>query len=252
MSKFLLGKKDPVVLSGVSFISEYETSAQLFVPSSVSVPAAVWAMDGNGPDPLVTNQGPDFQGVGDCTVVGACNADRTWNLLVNESNPIPSANEVVKEYFSMSGGQDTGLAETALLQHWQTKGLFGYKIAAFAPVDHTNITAIESSIANYGGCYFGVQLPESAQTQLNQGGSSTWSVVPGSPIEGGHCIWACGYDQASKLVQIVTWSQVVNVEYAWLAKYLDEAYAIIPQQFVEAGKGPTLDLASLQADLAQA
>lgn len=244
-----LGKLDPVVLSGVGFISDYETTTLEPLPS-VAVPAGAWAMDGNGPDPSVTNQGPNFEGVGDCTIVGVVNCDRTWNLLVNESAPIPPANNVVTEYFQLTDGQDTGLAETNVLQTWQGSGLFGTKIEAFAPVNHRKKNTIKNAVAYYGACYLGVQLPESAQQQFNVGGESTWSPVQGSPIEGGHCIVAVGYDTDG--IQIVTWGQVVTCTEGWISEYVDEAYAIISQQFVEAGHGPSLDLAALKADLAAA
>jgi hypothetical protein len=182
--------------------------------------------------------------------VGVVNAGRAWNILVNESNPIPTANDVVTEYFSLSGGQDTGLAETQVLQTWQSAGLFGSKIEAFAPVNHTIANTIKSAIAFYGVCYLGVQLPDSAQQQFNPGGQSTWSVVSGAQIDGGHCIVAAGFDDTG--IQIITWGQVVTCTEGWIAQYVDEAYAIISAQYVEHGGGPTLNLAALKADLAAA
>ena len=95
-----------------------------------------------------------------------------------------------------------------------------------------------------------MQLPDSAQQQFNVGGQSTWSVVNGSPIDGGHCIVGVGFNAEG--VQIVTWGQVVTATWAWIAKYVDEAYAIVSNQYVEHGGGPKLDLAALKADLAAA
>ena len=247
---YLLGKKDPEVISTLGWISDYEQGAPLVPPASVITPVCAWALDGNGPDPAVTTQGPDFQGLGNCTIVGGVNLIRVWDILVNESDAIPTANEAVGEYDNQSGGQDTGLAETSVLQKWRTVGMFGEKIDAWGPVNHSNITAIKNAIAYYGACYFGVQLPESAQQQFNPGGASTWSLVKGSPIEGGHCIVGVGYNDQG--VQIITWGQVVTCTWEWIAEYLDESYVIISNQFVEAGHGPTLDLAALQADLANA
>ena len=250
MSPYLLGKKDPEILSTVGWISDYETGAPLVPPATVTTPLCAWALDGNGPDPLVTNQGPDFQGLGDCTIVGGINAIRTWDLLVKENDAIPDANAGVTEYLTQSGGQDTGLAETGVLQKWQTVGMFGEKLDVWGPVNHSNVTAIKNAIAYYGLCYFGVQLPDSAQQQFNPGGQSTWSVVPGAQIEGGHCIDGVGYNDQG--VQCVTWGQIVTCTWQWIAEYLDEAYVLLPQQFVEAGHGPSLDLAALRADLANA
>jgi hypothetical protein len=236
-TNFKLGKLDAVPLVGVCHLADYAVEKLPTPPNFISVPAVTnWEMFGNDQ-------------YGDCTLAGAAHLDMAWNVEVKERDLIPSEREVVKEYFSMTGGQDTGLNEGQVLTHWHRKGLFSYRIAAFAPVPHNNIEAIKQAIAFYGGCYFGVQLPESAQQQFVPGGVSTWSVVPGSPIEGGHAISGVGYNTQG--IQVVTWGQIVTCTYDWLAQYLDEAYAILPKQFVQAGKGPALDLASLQADLAK-
>ena len=72
--------------------------------------------------------------------------------------------------------------------------------------------------------------------------------MPGSPIEGGHAIVAVGYND--HFVQCVSWGRVVNVSYPWLSHYLTEVWAVISNEFVEAGRGPSLDLATLRADIA--
>lgn len=231
---FKLGKLDPVRLVGVNYLSGYVDSFPT-LPETVLPPGVLnWRMFLNDK-------------YGDCTMAAAAHADMAWNMLVNESDPIPSDPEVKKEYFALTGGVDSGLVETTLLAHWKSNGLFGYTIDAYAPVPHTDINAIKQAIAFYGGCYMGVQLPESAQQQFVQDGPSTWSVVPNSPIEGGHAIHAVGYNNLG--VQIISWGQVVTCTYEWITKYLDEAYALISKQFVQAGKGPILNLAALTADL---
>ena len=233
--QFKLGKLDPKPLSGVGLISEYETKALPTPPNFVPVPAVSnWGILGNDQ-------------YGDCTIAGAGHLDMAWDIEVNESDPIPNTAETTKEYFNLTGGQDTGLAETDVLNHWLKTGLFGYEISAFAPLAYNTKLSLQQATAFYGSVYFGVQLPQSAQDQFTPGGVSTWSVVPGSPIEGGHCIVGVGYNAAG--IQVITWGQVVTATWNWIAQYVEEAYVIIPKQFVQAGKGPILDLASLQADL---
>jgi hypothetical protein len=77
----------------------------------------------------------------------------------------------------------------------------------------------------------------------------TWSVVPGSPIEGGHCIIIVGYDDAEGVFYIVSWGQVFKATYAFIAKYIDEAWALIAPAIATKGKFDNVDLAALQADL---
>ena len=168
-----------------------------------------------------------------------------WDREVGKHDPIPTADEVVKEYFTLTGGADTGLNESNVLQTWQRQGLFGRKIAAYAPVDVRDTIGIHQAIAFYGGALFGIQCPLSAQQQFQAG--EPWTYDPNSPIEGGHAIAPLGYD--SQFVYCATWGGIAHVTYPFLSAYLDECWAVIPSQFVEAGKGPLLDLATLKADL---
>ena len=191
---------------------------------------------------------------GDCTIAGAAHALSIWNHEVDETIPVPGENECVSQYFILEGSPngepdpslDNGLNMADVLETWQTTGLFnGTKIAAYAPVKLDDLTTIKQVVAFYGACYIGVNLPESAQNQF----PNPWTVIPDSPIEGRHCILATGYDQ--HYLYCATWGQLVAVAWDWFEKYTEELWAIFPQAFVDAGKGPlkTADLAVLQAVL---
>jgi hypothetical protein len=193
---------------------------------------------------------------GDCTIAGAGHMIVAANALVNGSDPIPTDPEIQQEYFAETGGPDSGCVEADVLKNWYTRGLFQMntgnvcstnKIAGYAPVNPQSIRDVQQAIAFYGGCYIGVQLPQSAQQQFGE--DDQWTVVPGSPIEGGHCILYVAYDAHN--LYAVTWGAVIAVAYPWHAAYCDEAWAVVPQAFVEAGHGPTLDLKSLQSDISQ-
>ena len=135
--------------------------------------------------------------------------------------------------------------EAEVLQRWYQQSLFGdNRIAGFTKCDRTN-REMFVAISAYGGCYVGVQLPDSAQQQFADG--QPWTVVDGAQIEGGHCVLFVGYD--AQWLYAVTWGGIVKVSYRWWHQYGDEAWAVIPQAFVEKSKGPTLDIASLRADL---
>lgn len=232
----------PVV--GVAELKAYASAPLPAPPASVAAPTvAVWGMDGNGPDPTVTIPG-DGSGVGDCTIAGAAHCVSAWNAEVGTKDAVPTADQVVTQYFALTGGQDNGLACTSVLQTWHTTGLFGNRIGAWAPVNHKQIIDIHQAVDAYGACYIGVNLPDSAETQFEN--NEPWSYVGDAPT-GGHCVTIVGYD--ATYVYVVSWGAVVPVTYPWLSAYLEEAYAIVPQEFVEAGKGPTLNLAALQADL---
>ena len=184
---------------------------------------------------------------GDCTVAGVGHVIVAANADVDASDVVPTDDEIKTQYFALTGGQDSGCVEADVLKAWYTTGLFGgtNKIAGYVPCDKT-LKEMHCSIAMYGASYVGVQLPESAQEQFGNG--QPWTVVPGSPIEGGHCIIFVGYDQ--KYLYAVTWGGIVAVSYPWWHAYGDEAWAVIPQAFAEKGADAIgIDLKTLQADL---
>ncbi len=231
-SSYRLGKLPAVRPFGLRDLSVYASGPLPAPPRAVAPPAARYPIDGNDQ-------------VGDCTIAGVAHLIAAWDAEVKEADPVPTVGAVVSEYFRLSGGQDTGLNEASVLQTWRSGGLFGRKIAAYAPVDHHRLLAIHQAVAFYGGCYLGIQCPQSAQEQFAAG--EPWTVVDDSPIEGGHCIVALGYTPAAVLC--ATWGGIAEVTYPFLDAYLDEAWAVIPSQFLEAGHGPRIDLASLQEDL---
>jgi hypothetical protein len=215
-------------------------------PSSVDVPyVPAWGMVGNGPDPSLTVN--DGQPVGDCVVAGAVHTIMASNVEVQRLDAVPTSDQAVEQYFSLTGGADTGLNESQVLSTWRSRGLFGgNRISAYCPVETDQLGHVHSAVSLYGMCFLGVQVPESAQEQFANG--EPWTVVPNSPIMGGHCIVVVGYDP--HYLYAVSWGAVVPITYPWWSAYVDEAYAIITEEVAEAGDGPTgLNLAALQADL---
>ena len=123
------------------------------------------------------------------------------NAELSESDPAPDTARTVAQYETITGGQDTGCVEADVLSLWRTTGLFPVrhtetadvltnKIAAYAPVDPHSVLAVHRAIWMTGTAYIGVQLPQSAMEQFQAG--RPWTVVPGSPILGGHCILPVG------------------------------------------------------------
>ena len=206
---------------------------------------------------------------GDCTIAGVGHVIVAANAEVSEHDAVPTDPEIQQQYFALTGGQDTGCVEADVLHTWYRVGLFTAndggilhdveddltellehpkrmsKIAGYAPVGAEDMVCIQKAIELFGHCYVGVQCPQSAQEQF--AAHQPWTVVPGSPIEGGHRILYVGYDH--EYLYAVTWGDLVAVTYDWHDAFCDEAWAVIPQAFVEKGAGPTVDITQLQADL---
>jgi hypothetical protein len=234
MTQYKLGKLAATRPYGLSDLSVYASGKLPTPPADVNYSTGLsLPIDGNAV-------------YGDCVMAAVAHLIAAWNSETKEHEFTPNQTQVVEEYFVLTGGADTGLNESTTLKRWYQEGIFGHKIAGYAPVSTSDITAIHQMIYFYGGGMFGIQCPRSAQEQFQKG--EPWSVVPGSPIEGGHAIAPLGY--SPEYIYCATWGGVAAVTYPFLAKYLDEAWAILSNQFVEAGRGPSLDLTTLQADLA--
>jgi hypothetical protein len=231
---YRLGKLSSKQPYGLGTLATYVSGRLPTPPASVAVPnVSEWGMALN-------------DSLGDCTVAGVVHIEVAANADVSEHDTIPTDDEIKTQYFAFTGGQDTGCVEADVLQAWYRNGLFGRdenKIGGYVRCDRSN-NEVHNAIAQFGACYVGVQCPASAQEQFEAG--EPWTVVPDSPIEGGHCIVFVGYD--ANYLYAVTWGGIAKVSYPWWTTYGDEAWAVIPQAFVEKG-GYHLDIASLRADL---
>jgi hypothetical protein len=219
--------------AALSDLSVYTTGKLPAPPKDVQVPAGTYPMDGNDK-------------YGDCTIAGVAHLIEAWNSVYGKALTVPGEKQVIDEFLKLNGGQaDVGLSEAQVLSLWHKSGLFGDKIAAYAPVSDRDTLGIHQAIAEYGGCYLGIQCPESAQEQFQN--DQPWTYVPGSPVEG-HCIVGLGYNE--KYVECATWGGIAKVTYPFLAHYLEEVWVIISQQLVEAKQNNLgVDLKALQEDL---
>ena len=191
---------------------------------------------------------------GDCTCAGAANL-----LILATSHTgavvIPTLEEVLALYTSVSGfdpttgANDDGAAMTDVLEKLRTVGLHGHKILAWVKIDHTNLVHRQVAVDLFGATYVGVQLPASAQDQFNS--EQPWEVIKHSPIEGGHAIIHPGYgSEGGDYVTWAKWDQKASS--AWEAKYIDEEYVIITEDWFNKVTQKTpggLDLATLEADI---
>lgn len=219
---------------GLSDLSVYAEGKLPTPPPTVDVPKAAYPLDGNGT-------------YGDCTVCGIAHLKEAWHSKHGLQFTGPSESEVTTEYFKLTGGPDTGLNEANLLKTWQTSGLFGSTLPAYAPVQPTNILGIHQAIALYDGAYLGIACPSSAQKQFAKGEPWTYE---GEETEDGHCIVALGYTQTALLC--ATWGGIAEVTYGFCAHYLEEVWCLISGILVERKKDSLgISLATLQADLSR-
>jgi len=242
---FKFGKLPATKLVGVGYADDYALGRPLTPPVEFPTPKP------RGGFPILGNDV-----CGDCTIAGAAHVISAVDSEIPFTQQVQFTTEQAiaqYEFFTgynpQTGANDTGCNENDVLETWRTKGLFkGHKILAHAPVQPHDILAVHRAIAFYGVCYIGIACPESAQQQFAAG--DPWTVVPGSPVVGGHCIVAVGYTPA--YIECATWGGIAAVSWPFWETYCDEAHVVITGSEVRAGHGvgkAPLDTEALVADL---
>lgn len=168
---------------------------------------------------------------------------------------IPTLEEVLAGYTAVTGfdqetgANDNGTAMTDAFEYLRTTGIAGHKILAWAKIDYTNLVHRKIGVDLFGMTLTGVQLPQNAQEQFAAG--QPWEVSSHhNKIEGGHAVLRCG--TGSEGDDYWTWAKSdQKASAAWSAKYIDEEYVIITEDWIDQATGKTpggFDLATLIAD----
>jgi len=248
ISKLKLGKQAAVHPAGLSHLTAYTTTEFPKPPATFGTLSKLqsipWGMDGN--DSLL-----------DCTIAAADHVIARENAIEHTSDARPDLAIIESQYRYFSPNDD-GCVIANVLQAWSTLGLFRHmptgpnKIRQYVPFNYQNKTELQQVIAYLGVAYIGIACPQSAQQQfamqIQTGKLVPWTVVNGSPSDGGHCIVAVGYN--AKGLLCVTWGGIVLVTWAFMTKYCDEAWAILTQEIAEHGADTFgIKTAELQADL---
>lgn len=194
--------------------------------------------------------------LGCCTIAGCCHAIQVWSL--NSGKEITLGNDIVLQKYEQWDGynpanpaSDQGGVEIYVLNDWKNSDINGHKLDGYTGINVKNIDEVRTAIHLFGGVYIGISLPLSAQTQ------NEWDIVsPSSPQTiagswGGHCVYVCGYDQHG--FTCITWGQLKKMTLGFWENYVDEAYALVGQDwFNQQGIAPDgFNLSQLQQDLMQ-
>ena len=197
--------------------------------------------------------------IGDCVIAGGDHETMLWTAEGSAEAAFTVAN-AISDYSTITGynpndpNTDQGTEVRTALQYRRNTGMIDassnrHKIAAYLLLDQSNLlNELLEATYLFSAVGIGINFPTSAMDQFNNG--QPWSVVQGSPIEGGHYVPVVGYDGA--YIYCVTWGQVQKMTVNFLTTYCEEAWAILSQEFIN-GKQVSpegFNLAQLQADLA--
>jgi hypothetical protein len=175
--------------------------------------------------------------LGDCTAACAGHEVMSWTAYGSQEAEV-SDNDVLALYMATGGyvpgdpGTDNGAVIQDVLDYWRVKGIGGHKIVAFAELKSWTEENLRQTLEIFGTVYLGINCPQSAIDQFN--GDGAWTYVPGSPIAGGHAIPLQAWDEsAPNPGTVITWGKAQPVSMEFLSRYVEEAWVIITQDFID-------------------
>lgn len=194
--------------------------------------------------------------IGDCTCAAMGHQVQLWTAV--GGHPVtPTDNDVLSLYESVSGydpktgANDNGASLLDVLNHMRHDGLAGHKIGAFASIDVHNHALLKDGLYLFYGLNAGVMLPIAAQTMGTHWRKPRRTTGSGEPNSwGGHAIEIVAADRYGIIV--VSWGELIRVDWAFVDEYFDEVWAIISPDFLIQGKSPEgFDTPSLTSDLSR-
>lgn len=180
--------------------------------------------------------------IGDCVVAGMAHGITVYHGMVTQLH-IPSEQSVVKTYYHLTGGIDSGLYLLDGVKYWRSTGIEGAKVFAYVKVNHHNRNHVKQAISIFGGLLAGFQCQEKVVEEFQAG--KAWQ--PGIPINAGHAIYITGYDL--DCVECLTWGSTQKGTWAWWEQHIDECYALLPDEAQFPGFTPGFDFIKLKSDL---
>ncbi len=212
--------------------ASYDVLARVYQDLKIKTPnpAVLFPMDGNDQ-------------YGDCTIAALAHAETTYRGLIGKEK-IARQQAVVKFYFHLTGGVDSGLNELDVLNHWRQQKVFGDEILGYVSIDPKNHVHVQQAMQLFGGVYIGFQVQQNCIADFNA--HKPWT--PGPLTNDGHAVFAVGYD--ASVVTVLTWGNTQQGTWAWWDECVDEAYAILPPEATKPGfELPGFDIKQLKADL---
>lgn len=185
---------------------------------------------------------------GDCTCVAASHLI-TLHEAFGGRTVIPSEQDVVNLYLKLGNGRDNGLMLSTVLSAWRSGILGGYKIGASCNVNvnTANLKQIKQAVQYMGSVYIGFATTRDTVPQFQAGQPFT---VTNSRTAGGHCVAVTGFNDQTRMVELLTWGKRHYGTYEWLLQYCDEGHALLTPQLSAFDNSTVEEIQKLMPSLA--
>lgn len=186
--------------------------------------------------------------LGDCTCAAFYHALQVWtfntrngNLLTEPDSNVVELYEKACGYNPAQGGEGPGGIEQNVLIYLHNEGaprpnLPPHKLAAFFEVDVHNRDHVKAAIYECGVLYIGFEVPAYLMTTVGGNPTAVWDLDPNGDQsnQGGHAVIIAGYDNIG--LKVISWGQVYTMTWAFFERYVDEAYALIDDHWMDYNK----------------
>jgi len=181
---------------------------------------------------------------GDCVFAGAAHETMLWRKEAKLYYHFDQRS-VLSDYSALTGfdpndpNTDQGTDMQQAAEYRRTVGIvdslgWRHHVIAYMALDSSNVQEIYTAMYLFDAVGIGITFPASAMDQFNSG--QPWTVVQGSPIEGGHYIPGLG--RQSGMIQVATWGKIQLMDEAFLVANCDEAIVYLTVENLMAGKTP--------------
>ena len=223
---FIKGKRDPSNRVSVSF-GQFLTTLPT-VPITDLAPNYSYPMDGN-------------DRVGDCLAAGWDHSNQVFTGLLTGTPKNFTQDEIWTFYKSQNpnfdpnglpftngpgSSADRGMEVQTFLEYLVNQKY----ILGFASIDWTNEAELKAAIYLGLSVITGVQLQDA---QIGQFGTGVWDFVPGSKIDGGHCVPLVGFPGNPDNFSLVTWGKLIQCTLPFILNQMDECWFILTQAHVD-------------------
>ncbi len=182
----------------------------------------------------------------DCVKAAEAHADTIWDAYTGVQDIVP-ADAVLSEYFTETGGTDTGLNLGNSLNRWLTTPVFGDKLLGVVSINRADHTHMQQALTLFGGLIIAFTVEQNCISDFDAG--IPWT--PGTLTSEGHAVVITGYtgSGATDFLNVLTWGAAQKATWSWWDYCGRACYAILPPDAANMTFDPGFDMTMLLADL---
>jgi hypothetical protein len=202
--------------------------------------------------------------LGCCTISAAAHQFGAWSTYAGVPEVLFADTEIIRAYSAVGGyvpgdpGTDQGCVMADVLDYLKSTGLTDtsgrvHKVAGYAALGNPADENLLGQVLDvFGSVYVGFDVQQHMMDEFEAGQVWTWQ--RGDELVGGHCVPLQRREPAGSrhgILDYVTWGELQHADFGWQASAVSEAWAVVTQDWLEAG-GHTvegLDLRQLLADM---